>query len=123
MKTLTHVPLGEIKALVDLLAELDVSVLHLHIDTRDMLDKRARINLWISSRTDYFRLCDHLKLTPTEKRYQGLGQREWWAEADTPARALLIQCVSFEHHDDWEPRAGKPASTGDLLDLIDEEEP
>ncbi len=28
----------------------------------------------------------------------------WWAEVNTPDLRLLIEGVSFQHHDDWEAK-------------------
>lgn len=97
-------PMAEIKALIDLLAELDIDALHLRIDAKKVGDTRPDIALWTLYRTQFERLCEALKMNPTERRFSPPGQREWFAESDTATRRLLVQCVSFEHHPDWQPR-------------------
>lgn len=105
VSSLTLSPITEIKALVDLLADMGLDPLHLNIDARSNLDRRPRINLWMRYRTDFETFCARIGAKPAEKRYTGgTGQREWHANSDTPARALLVQCVSFDHHPDWQPR-------------------
>ncbi|WGL50668.1 hypothetical protein P5P86_11905 [Nocardioides sp. BP30] len=98
-------PIAEIKAVVDTLADLGIDPLHLHIDGQRPTDRRPSMTTWIRYRTDFERVCDAFKAKPTERRYSQPGQREWYAESDTATRRLLIQCVSFEHHEDWQPRA------------------
>jgi hypothetical protein len=106
------VPIAEVKRLVDILTDLDIEPLHLHVDGHKPTDLRPDVRLWTRTRTDYERLLDALKVKPKqrhERRYSPQGQREFYAEHDTDARRLLVQCVSLEHHDDWRPR-GKGAA-------------
>lgn len=97
-------PIDEVKALVDQLHSLGISPLHLHVDTRVMLDQRPRVNVWLATRTDFETFTEVLGVAAVERPARAPGQREWFAEADTPARALLVQAVSFVHHADWLPR-------------------
>lgn len=105
MTTLHLTPIATIKALVDHLADLGITPLHLHIDGRADLDQRPDVRLWTRTRTDLFALCDSLGVKPREDRYNPEGQRHWHAEHDTEQRRLLIQCCSLQHHDDWEAKA------------------
>lgn len=102
--SLAVVQIGVIKALVDRLAELDLSPLHLRIDTKRVSDTRPDISMWMQTRTDFERLCTALKLKATEARYSPQGQRLWHANHDTAERRLLVQVVSLAHHDDWQER-------------------
>lgn len=102
--TLNPTPVATIKALVDDLARLDVTPLHLHVDTLKVGDLRPNVSLWTQTRTDFETLCDAWKMKPVERTYTPEGQRAWCAERDTNDRRLLVQCVSFAHHDDWQPR-------------------
>ena len=97
-------PIDEIKEFVDVLADMGIDPLHLHIDGHRPTDARPSISVWIRHRTEFEAICARLKAKPVERRYSQPGQREWWAESDTTTRRLLMQCVSFEHHHDWEPR-------------------
>lgn len=101
---LVSTPITVVKDLVDSLAFLAVTPLHLHVDTRVMLDQRPRVNVWLATRTDYERVVAALALKSVERMARTSGQREWYAEDDTTARALLVQCVSFVHHADWQAR-------------------
>lgn len=103
-------PIAETKSLVDLLADMGIDPLHLHVDGAKPLDARPNIKLWTRYRTEFFTLCERLGAKPEERRFAPAGQREWYAESDTLTRRLLVQCVSFEHHDDWEPRPNGGAS-------------
>jgi hypothetical protein len=104
MSDLAVTQIATIKALVDTLADLGISPLHLLTNARKMSDTRPDISLWTQRRTDFEALCAHLKAKPVERMAHQPGQREWYAEHDTDERRLLIQCVSFPHHDDWQPR-------------------
>lgn len=104
MSELVSTPITVLKSLVDSLAFLQITPLHLHVDTRAMLDQRARVNLWCATRTDFERLIAALALKAVERPARTPGQREWFAEDDNAERALLVQCVSFVHHADWLPR-------------------
>lgn len=66
--------------------------------------KRINIRLTIIGRTDFEQVCTLIGAKATE-RVVNPGQRSWWAESDTATRRLLIEGVSFQHQDDWEPRA------------------
>lgn len=69
----------------------------------DGAEARINIRLTIVGRTAFEQVCAALGAQPKE-RVIHVGQRSWFAEADTTARRLLIEGVSFQHHDDWEPR-------------------
>lgn len=96
--------------IVEQLAMLEISPLHLRVDAKHVGDTRPDISLWLRYRTDFERFCESIKAKPKERTYTPAGQREWWAESDTDTRRLLIQCASFEHHDDWQPKPGRGAS-------------
>lgn len=104
MTELTITPIAEIKAVVDVLADLGIDALHLRADAKTVDDTRPDVSLWVTYRTEFLRVCEAFQLKPVERRYAGPGQRAWFAERDTNDRRLLVQCVSFEHHHDWEPR-------------------
>ena len=99
--TLSVLQIGAVKALIDTLAELEISPLHLHIDAKSVGDQRPDVRLWTQTRTDFERLCARLKIKAKEARWSPQDQRQWSAEHDTADRRLLIQCVSFKHHADW----------------------
>jgi hypothetical protein len=133
MSTLAVTQIAAIKSLVDTLASLDLSPLHLRIDAKTVGDPRPDISMWMQARTDFERVCAHLRAKAIERRYSGgTGQREWYAEHDHDGHRLLIQCVSFAHHADWMPRDAAPdqpapadlppdpCGTGSLLDLLEE---
>lgn len=102
---LTIVPTSAIKDLVDTLDGMGIDPLHLHIDGAKPLDPRPDIRLWCRYRTDFEAVCARLRLKPRERDgYGRMGQREWFAEHDDDRRRLLVQCVSFDHHPDWQPR-------------------
>lgn len=97
-------PITEIKAVIDVLADLGLDPLHLHVDGHVPTDQRPSISMWIRYRTDFFRVCEAFAVTPRERPFTQHGARSWFAESDSVTRCLLVQCVSFEHHHDWEPR-------------------
>ena len=66
-------------------------------------DGRTDLRLTIVGRTAFEAVCSAIGATPKE-RIVHAGQRHWWADADTKTRRLLIEGVSFQHHDDWEAR-------------------
>jgi hypothetical protein len=101
--------MSEIKALVDRLHLLDITPLHLNIDGPTPTEPRPNLRLWLRTRTDFERACGALGLNPKEARYSPHGQRQWTAEGDTPERRLFLSVVSFEHHDDWQPKPGGAA--------------
>ena len=71
----------------------------------DELDEvRINIRLTIVGRTAFEQVCKAVGAQPKE-RVVHVGQRSWFAEADTTARRLLIEGVSFQHHHDWEIRS------------------
>lgn len=96
--------IAAIKGLVDLFAALDIDPLHLQADGRHPTDTRPNLSVWCRYRTDFERVCDHLRLKPVERQYRQAGQREWYAERDDDTVRMLVQVVSFEHHPDWLPR-------------------
>lgn len=105
---LTLTPIEEIKAVVDVLAGLGIDPLHLHVDGKRSTNPRPDIHMWIRFRTDFERVCAAFEAGPVEERRAcPHGQREWWATSETSARKLLIRCVSFDHHHDWEPRTAE----------------
>lgn len=104
MSDLDVTQINTIRGIVEQLALLEMSPLHLRVDAKHVGDTRPDISLWLRYRTDFERFCESIKAKPHERMYRGQGQREWYAESDADTRRLLIQCVSFEHHDDWEPR-------------------
>lgn len=103
---LTLVPVTAVKAIVDRLADLGIDPLHLHIDGSKPTDARPNVRLWLRTRTDFNRFIDvpALAKKKVEERsgFSKDRQREFYVEDDTDERRLLIQCVSFPHHDDWE---------------------
>jgi hypothetical protein len=101
---LAIVPTSAIKELVDILEDLGIDPLTLHIDGARPLDARPDVRLWCRYRTDFETVCERLRLKPHERLARQHGQREWFAEHDDDRRRLLVQCVSFAHHDDWQPR-------------------
>lgn len=105
MADLSLVQIDTIKGLVDVLHRLRMSPLHLHVDAKHVGDTRPDVKLWLRCRTDFEAFCAELGVRPVEARWNPEGQRSWSAEHDTPERRLLVQCVSFQHHDDWEPRS------------------
>jgi hypothetical protein len=109
-ETLRLTPIDEIKAVVDTFADLGIDPLHLHVDGKRPLDQRPDIRVWVRYRMEFERVIDAFGAKPKERDYRMPGQREWFAEKDTDGRRLLLQCVSFEHHDDWQPRP-KPGAT------------
>lgn len=102
-------PLAEVVALLD---RLGCTSYTLHATDRsyyasqnpDRAVARVDLRLTIVGRTFLEQVCAALGVKPVE-RIVNPGQRAWHAEADTPTRRLLIEGVSFQHHDDWEPRA------------------
>lgn len=94
-----------IKTIVDLLDDLGIDPLHLHCDGAKPLDSRPNVRLWLRYCTDYERVIDRLRLKSVERQYRMPGQREWYAERDNDEMRLLVCCVSFAHHPDWEARA------------------
>ncbi len=104
MADLQITPIAEIKALVELLAEMGIDPLSLNARGATPLEPRSNMQLHLRTRTDFEAVCRRLGAKGHERKFPPRGQRSWWAEADTGTRKLLIQCVSFEHHDDWEPR-------------------
>lgn len=107
---------NDLKALVDLLDRLSIHSFSLHATDRGFYGDRTQsdrpagsraveLRLTIVGRTFFEQVCDALRAKPTERMVL-FGQRSWWAEADNSTRRLLIEGVSFQHHDDWEPRHG-----------------
>lgn len=94
-------PIEEVKLLVDLLDRLGITPLHLHVDTRTATPKA---NVSLASRSDFERFVEAAGVPSVERPARVSGQREWFAEADTPGWEILVQAVSFVHHHDWKPR-------------------
>lgn len=101
MNDLHLVPIAEIKAIVDTLADLGIDPLHMHVDGHKPTDIRPDVQLWMRYRTDFERTCEALGAKKVEVRNWQVGERRYSAEHDTDRRRLLIQCVSFRHHDDF----------------------
>lgn len=72
--------------------------------SEEVRDGRPNIRLTIIGRTMFEAVCTAVGVTPKE-RMTNPGQRGWFAEADSSTRRLLIEGVSFQHHDDWEVRS------------------
>jgi hypothetical protein len=104
MSTIGAATITMARDFLDVLAELDVTLQMLHINTRWALEGAPVVHVLVAKRSDFMRVCEHLGKAPTEAKYQQLGQRRWWLEHDTDERSLLIECVSFKHHDDWEEK-------------------
>jgi hypothetical protein len=102
--TIRVTPITELKALVDLLYELDLAPLHLHVDGRHELDDRADIRLWMTTRTQFEHVCKALGATAREATSHHRGERIFHAEVDTETRKLLVSCHSLDHHADWQPK-------------------
>lgn len=78
----------------------------------DMSDGvRVNLRLMIVGRTAFEAFCLAIEARPQE-RIVNPGQRSWWAESDTKTRRLLVEGVSFQHHEDWEPRPKSKAKAG-----------
>lgn len=118
-------------AVAQLLDRLDVHSYSMHVTDQTYYSarlpeseaaKRVNIRLTIVGRSGFMKVCTELKQEPKE-RMVNAGQRAWWAEADSPDRKLLIEGVSFQHHNDWlakgEVEAPVTCETSDLLDLIE----
>jgi hypothetical protein len=99
--SVTPVGIGPLKALVDQLADLGIDPLHLHTDGHTEI-RPPDFRLWLRTRTDFERVCDALDLKPKRSRWDPEGQRSYSATKDTDEARLLVQVVSFRHHDDWE---------------------
>ena len=100
--TIDAPPIAAIKEIVDVFAELGVDPLHLQADGARPTDRRPNLSVWCRYRTDFETVCQRLDLKPVERRYIQHGQRHWYAERDNDTARLLVQCVSFEHHGDWQ---------------------
>lgn len=105
-------PVNELRALVDVLDQIDCHSYTLHATDSTYYSarnpataegSRISLRLTIIGRTQFEQVCARLSAKATERVFLP-GQRAWWAEADTQNRRLLIEGVSFQHHDDWEPR-------------------
>ena len=102
--TIEAPPIAAIKAIIDTFADLGIDPLHFQADGARPTDRRPNVSVWCRYRTDFETVCARMKLKPVERRYVQHGQRHWYAERDTDTTRLLVQCVSLQHHDDWEPR-------------------
>ncbi len=109
---------SELRQLVDLLDQIGCRSYSLHATDRRFYAaqnpgaadaQRVSLRLTVVGRAPFEQICTALNVQPTERTHH-VGQRAWWAEADTNTRRLLIEGVSFQHHDDWEPRAAGGAS-------------
>lgn len=65
--------------------------------------KYVDIRLTIVGRTAFEEIATLLGAKTTE-RIVHVGQRAWVAETKSNDVRLLLEGVSFQHHDDWEPR-------------------
>lgn len=104
--------MSELTTIAQLLDELGCHSYSLHVtDSGYYADRnperssegRVSLHLTIIGRTAFEAVADAIGAKPKE-RIVHVGQRSWWAEADTKTRRLLIEGVSFQHHDDWQPR-------------------
>jgi hypothetical protein len=102
--------IATIKALVDQLAYMDVTPLHLNIDGPTPTETRPNIRLWLRTRSEFEAVCKALSLPVKESRYDPSGQRSWSASGDDASQRLFVSVVSFEHHDDWQPKPGRSAA-------------
>lgn len=102
----------DLSEIVDLLESIDCHSYTLHATDCTFYSarnpnaeaaKRTDLRLTIIGRTAFEQMCERLKAKPLE-RIVHFGQRAWWAASDTDTRRLLIEGVSFQHHDDWQPR-------------------
>lgn len=66
--------------------------------------KRVGMHLTIVGRTYYEAVINALGNPKVTERVMTTGTRAWSANADTDDRKLLVEGVSFQHHDDWEAR-------------------
>lgn len=99
---LSMVQIDAIKTLVDQLHSLNMSPLHLHVDAKHVGDTRADAKLWLRYRTDMEAFCSEFGVKIVPARWDPEGQRSMSAIHDTDERRLLVRCVSFRHHSDWE---------------------
>ena len=104
--------MSALATIVELLDDIDCHSFTLHATDTTFYSARnpegiagGRINLRLTivGRYAFEEVCARLGAKPHERIVQ-VGQRSWWAEADTETRRLLIEGVSFQHHDDWQPR-------------------
>lgn len=65
--------------------------------------KYVDMHLTIVGRTAFEEVATLLNAKPKE-RIVNVGQRAWVAEIYDGSLRLLLDGVSFQHHDDWEPR-------------------
>lgn len=106
-ETIRVTPIAELKALVDLLHELDLTPLHLHVDGRYEVAGRADIRMWMATYTQFEQVCKALGVTPREGAAHNRSERIFHAEVDTDTRKLVVSCCSLAHHADWQPRGGE----------------
>lgn len=104
---MTGYPMKPIRGLVELLDEIGVVPLHLHIDGPRPTEARPDMRLWTRTRSDFLTVVDAIGVKAPRDGWERRGarrqgQRHYAAEADTDSRRLLIQCLSLTHHDDWE---------------------
>lgn len=104
--------MGALADLMALLDEIECRAYTLHATDSSYwtarnsnLDNTGRVNLRLTiiGRGQFEQVCSLLGAKATE-RIVNTGQRSWWAESNSDTRKLLIEGVSFQHHDDWEAR-------------------
>lgn len=66
---------------------------------------RPNFHLTIVGRTHFEAVIAALDSPKVTERVMTVGVRAWSAEPDTDDRRLLVEGVSFQHHDDWKARA------------------
>jgi hypothetical protein len=98
--------MNEVKSQRDRLIDMLTTLQHHDIEPQSLHLDRRGLTVWITRRTEFELVVEAIGLTSRESDPRQHGQREFYAHEgkqllDTP---LLIQCTSFTHHDDWQPR-------------------
>lgn len=97
--------IDDVAELVGILQRLRVSPTHLYVDWHHTSDHRPDVRIHLKTRTDFERFTAELKVKPNNIRQWQADQVRFEANHDTATRRLLIGCVSFPHHDDWEAKS------------------
>lgn len=90
--------LAPVRDLLDALTDLGITPASLHAEWRYTTQTEPLIVCSLRYRTEFERLTKRLK-SKTGDRVDQPGQHRYF----TTGKGPLIQCVSFPHHDDWEP--------------------
>ena len=108
MSAVTFVPIAEVKAVVDLLAELGLTPLHLQVDASHAGEARPSIRVWTRFRAEFEQVAKALGAEVREPRPAGSEglTREYLAHVDTDRARIQVACTSRAHHHDWIPRGG-----------------